>query len=108
MPAHVRKVYAIRGPGAGVVFLVVLMLGLFFKKIPINDFHFFIGFIRVDMSSLVFSFAFNTTIFLMRYTWAAFRNPDELVVINSPVVSVKVNKVVSVFFSIILICMVDI
>ena len=106
MPAHIRKLSAIVGPGSGVIFLVVLMLGLFFKKIPINDFHFFIGFIRVDMSSLVISFLFNTMIFLMRYLWTAIRNPGEMVVLTSPVVSVKVNKVVSVFFSIILICMV--
>ena len=106
MPAHVRKFYAIRGTGSGVIFLVVLMLGLFFKKIPINDFPFDIGFVHVDMSSLVTSFLFNTVLFLTHNVFKAIRNPDELVVITSPVVSVKVNTVVSVFFSFILICMV--
>ena len=105
-PAHARRFVSIGGPAAGVGTLVVIQLGLFFKKIPINDFPFDIGFVHVDMSSLVSSFLFNTVLFLSRNVVKAIRNPDQMVVITSPVVSVKVNKVVSVFFSIILICMV--
>ncbi len=97
MPAAARYIYSILGPSSGVAVLVGIQAGLFFKTIPINDFPFNIGFLDTHMSSLVTSFSFNTALFLSRNVVNAISNPDQMVVINSPVVSEKMNKVVSVF-----------
>ncbi len=97
MPAHVRKVSSFVGPGFGVIMTAVVLVGLFFKLIPINDFHFNIGYIKFNMSSLAFTFLNNAGLFQLRYVVSAFLYPNNLVVIQSPVISEKMTKAVSIY-----------
>ncbi len=97
MPAHVRKAASFVGHGFGVIMAVVGLVGLFFKLIPINDSNFNIGYIKFNMSSLAFTFLNNTMLFQLRYVVSVFLHPNNLVVIQSPVISEKVTKVVSIY-----------
>ena len=96
MPAHVRKLYSLAGPGFGVIFLSIIQLGLFFKLIPIDDFPVILGYINFTMSSQVTNFLGNTTLYGLRNVVNVLLRPNEMVVIKSPVVSEKVSKVVSI------------
>ena len=95
MPAHIRRVYTLIGLSYVLINLLVIQLGLFLKRIPINDFPFDIGFVHFTMSNLLTTFMRNTILFLFRNIVNAIRSPEAMVVIKSPVISVKVNKVVS-------------
>ena len=96
MPAHVRKIYSLLGPGLGVIVLSIMQLGLFFKLIPIYDFPVILGYINFTMSSQLTNCISNATLYLSRNVAKALLRPDEMVVIKSPVVSEKISKVVSI------------
>ena len=96
MPAHVRKIYSLAGPGFVVIIAGIVQLGLLFKLIPINDFPVILGYINFTMSSQVTNCLGNTTLYLFRNVVNALLRPNEMVVIKSPVVSEKISKVVSI------------
>ena len=96
MPAHVRILNSLTGPGFVVIIASIIQLGLLFKLIPIDDFPVILGYINFTMSSQVTNFLGNTTLYLLRNVVNALLRPNEMVVIKSPVVSEKISKVVSI------------
>ena len=95
LPSGLRRITQINGLGFTIIILVIVQIGLYYNWFQVENVEYNLGAIKMTASGFAATCNTNVLVYFVKNFVSALLHPERLVVIKAPVVTEKVNKIVS-------------
>ena len=93
LPAGARRLFTLIGLGFGLLYLVTIQCGLFFKLMPVEEFRYEVGWVNFTASGAASTFNTNMMVYFIKNITTAIFHPKSFTVLRSRLRSDKLTSI---------------